>query len=407
MKSVVRVVLVCCFAGSMSAATYFDNDFSSGWTTTVLSANGGATASASIILTGGTVTPPFRQVQHNNASSLFVAHINSAAVWNPAVDGAIASFDYGFDIKSITPPTSAGSMMYSLLFVQAGSYYATTTDTTTSAWATHTTINPTAFTRITGPGSDVPDFSCKGAPITFGYMTKTNLAVAANETSGLDAWNVTVHADPASSCCMTTTEPEVKCNRNGTVTVSTVVTNTSGHSVQAVLVGPPPGATYTVTPNVIPGPFANGAPIPVSVTVSGATPGQSICLRYYLQDTDTDTCCMVERCFVPKCGCMEITGASVSCDPDPSATYAYTFTLHNLTNTTIQQVFVLASPGTVTPQLINTPIPAHGQITVTLHLAGVKAGDEVCIVLQAYPEGESCCTLRICVTMPVITKQCD
>ncbi len=198
-------------------------------------------------------------------------------------------------------------------------------------------------------------------------------------------------------------DTDVNCGPNGTFTVTAQVTNLSGHATQFVLITPPPGATYTVSPNVVAAPLNNGGQTNVTVTISGALPGQLICLDYLLQDTEGNTCCFVRRCFfLPEHCCLKVTQISLGCDPGP-ATYAYTFTVQNLTAFPIQQLVVITSLGTVTPQILTTPIPAGGtSAPITLHLSGVHQGDVVCIILESY-----CCTVKTCITLPPITIQCD
>jgi hypothetical protein len=213
---------------------------------------------------------------------------------------------------------------------------------------------------------------------------------------------MTVHPDvTATGCCMSADVDKVTCNGNGTFTVTTTVKNTSSHPTQSVLVAPPPGATYTVTPNVIAAPLNNEQSTSITVTVSGAASNQTICLDFFLQDAAGGMCCTVKRCFtLPACACLEVLNAVLGCVPD-SQGYPYTFTLHNLSTTAIQQVFAIPSTGSISPQLVAVNIPGGGSVPITLHLSGVHSGDHVCIVLQAYWDNPTeCCTVRVCVTIP-------
>jgi hypothetical protein len=141
--------------------------------------------------------------------------------------------------------------------------------------------------------------------------------------------------------------------------------------------------------------------VAVPVTITGAAGGEQICLRFFLQDLDGLTCCVSVRCFdLPDCACMKIVEETVACDPGPAA-FTYTFTIQNQTSATIQQIFVMPSAGSVTPQLIATNLAPNGQTNVTLHLSGVNAGQSVCFVLQAFGgDFKDCCTIRVCVKMP-------
>jgi hypothetical protein len=243
-------------------------------------------------------------------------------------------------------------------------------------------------------------------PVTAG--TTYSFVVTMDNNVNFDNAFVTYKIKCAPETCMSAKIKEAICDRNGTFTVSTQVTNNSGHPVQYVLIAPPPGATYSVSPNVVPVTLGNGQSAAVTVTVTGATPGQQICLNYLLQDAEGRTCCSIRECFeLPDCACLRILDPKVGCDPGP-ATYAYTFTAQNFTGGTIQQLFVIPSVGSVTPQLIATNLASGGTAQVTLHLSGVSAGQTVCFLLTAYGENlKECCTIRVCVKLPLIQMQCD
>jgi len=208
--------------------------------------------------------------------------------------------------------------------------------------------------------------------------------------------------------CMVVKIKEALCDKNGTFTVTTQVTNNSGHAVQYVLISPPTGATYSVSPNVVPVSLADGQSTAVTVTITGATPGQKICLNYLLQDVEGRTCCKIQECItLPECSCLRIVESKIGCDPGP-ATYVYTATVQNMTGGTIQQLFVIPSIGTVTPQLVATNLPPNGTATITLHLSGVSALQTVCLLLTAYGDDlKECCTIRVCVKLPPIEIACD
>jgi hypothetical protein len=201
---------------------------------------------------------------------------------------------------------------------------------------------------------------------------------------------------------------EALCDKDGTFTVTSQVVNHTGHPVQYVLVAPPSGATYSVMPNVVPVTLGNGQSTGVTVTVTGATPGQQICLTYLLQDAEGRTCCSMVACVkLPECACLTVLDPRVDCDPGP-ATYTYTFTVKNFTGGTIQQLFVIPSTGTVTPQLVAMNLAPGASTQVTLHLSGVSAGQTACYLLTAYGKDlKECCTIRLCVTLPHINVQCE
>ncbi len=204
--------------------------------------------------------------------------------------------------------------------------------------------------------------------------------------------------------CMSVKPADIHCNANGTFEITAQVTNLSANATQFVFIAPPPGATYTVSPNVVPLTLnAGGGQGSVTVTVSGAMSGELICLNYFLQDAEHRTCCFVSQCFtLPECSCIEIRQTALGCDPGPDA-YAYSFTLTNLTGFPIQQLQVIPSSGTVTPLVIPVSIPANATSTpITLHLNNVRAGDQVCFIIQSF-----CCATKVCITIPDIQLNCD
>jgi hypothetical protein len=205
---------------------------------------------------------------------------------------------------------------------------------------------------------------------------------------------------------------QIKCNPStGGFTVTAVVPNNTGAPVQYVTVTPPPGAAYSVSPNVVAQTINTGGSAAVTVTVSGATAGQPVCLEYSLQDAAGHACCVVRRCITPPdCACMKIVQTQLGCDPGPDE-YLYSFNLTNASGATIQQLIAIPSVGSVTPQLVATNIPPGATVPITLHLDGLTAGQQVCIVLQSLRDDATvagqCCTVRVCFTPPHITTPCD
>ena len=201
--------------------------------------------------------------------------------------------------------------------------------------------------------------------------------------------------------------PAGKSKTDPWTNVSAVVPVTATRTARSPS-APSSGATYTVSPNIIPVTLAPNGSTTVSVTVTGATPRQQICLEYFLQDAEGRTCCFTRQCVtLPQCSCLRILEEKVGCDPGPAA-YAYTFTFRNDTGFTIDQLFAIPSIGTLTPQLVATNVNPGGTVTVTLHLSGVSVGQTVCIMLNAYGAKEGqCCFVRVCITLPPIDPQCD
>jgi hypothetical protein len=208
-----RMVAFACQLAIASLAlgqpTFQDADFTTGWTTTILTKSpASASALPAVIAAGGIgATPAFRQVQHANYNLIVAAHINQVSTYNPA-NGAIGSLDYSYDIRGIGVPTKA-AVAFRLLVMQNGTAYGTPYDQVFgSTWVTVPikTVLPSNFVRLSSSGPEVPDFTCKGAPITFGYVTANSISAnqpPATLTNGIDNWMVKVNPG---ACCSTNTQ---------------------------------------------------------------------------------------------------------------------------------------------------------------------------------------------------------
>lgn len=136
--------------------------------------------------------------------TIYVAHrYRLSTPYNPAIQGAIANLSYSYHLNHLTPLKVA----YSLMVFQNGTYYHRLPGDliTGPVWTPFGAPNLTAasFTKLWGPSSNVnPDFSCTGAPIVFGYITRnTNTILGTTDTtkSGLDNWRVRINETP---CCV-------------------------------------------------------------------------------------------------------------------------------------------------------------------------------------------------------------
>ena len=203
------IVLLLAGAGAPAgvAQTFSDSTFLTGWTSAAMqTVPPTATFSVAVVTDGAAPHPTYRQVNQDNYSLIRVAHLNTLAVWNPASQGAIGSIDYSYSIEKF----SFWGTGHSILLMQNGKYYSpwypAYYDISTSTWnnLTHNgaDVPLTAYLEVTqGPGSGPgqPDFSCSGAPITFGYETANSTTSGTESTSSaLTDWQVTV--TPSAGC---------------------------------------------------------------------------------------------------------------------------------------------------------------------------------------------------------------
>ena len=406
-------VTVLC-RSSQATTTFADGTFSnSTWTDTLISAAGSGTFTSNLDSAG--IPPPSRRTHHSYPSGSFirVAHMQNGALYYPS-SGAFTTLNYSYNLIYYPPPASrtAGSVRYALLLLQNGSYYEGPPDfISATSWtrfpATGSkSVTSAMFHRLTGTGPEFPDFSCTGAPIQLGYLTgnSSNPGSPAEFTeSGIDNWSVSIDERP---CCGTPTTPpccgqvrnaHILCpaSQGGGLVFSFDVTNTSGQPAQDLLLAPPVGSSFTVSPNVVPGPFPNLQSTTVNLTVGGPTsPGQALCVDVKLTNPDSAQCCSLRACApVPACDCLQVRRGSVACS---GSGYNYTFSLANLTGQSVTDVFVLPeSPAglTVAPQLF--PFSSSGQ---TLAIGGATAGQTVCFRLAPR---DQCCSSEQCLTLPV------
>ena len=206
-RVVVRLVLVLSILSTAHSqmVVYSDGDFTpSNWTfgTTLTMGSGGSVNRAT---TGGNPGSYLRLTLSMSAGEgqAGIWGLNSAAVYNPATQGAIESVALSEDILEIGSPQAGGSVL-----MQNGLlYYRFTYIASGTSWtllnsgpgkASDYTLYPTPNNGIT---SLHPDFSILGAPITFGFYRNiggTALTDFSN-IGGLDNWKTTVTAVPEPS----------------------------------------------------------------------------------------------------------------------------------------------------------------------------------------------------------------
>jgi hypothetical protein len=222
-------------------------------------------------------------------------------------------------------------------------------------------------------------------------------------TSGIDNWMVRI--EEKTRCCGVTSDARVTCDR-GVFTYTFMVTNNSNQTIQYLLLSPPLGATFAISPNVI-NLGTNGLPqgqsTTVSVTITNASAGDHICINIALADKSVVSCCTIQTCVdLPVCPCLELDG-KIACGANGS--YTYTVSLKNLTGVPINQIFIVPTlPSTlnIAPQLVTlgTPLQPNQQTTLTLTITGAPAGSRVCLRFAPFGVESQCCSTEICFTLP-------
>jgi hypothetical protein len=428
MKHLIVASIYLSLSAVVGLAQFSDSTFTTGWVDTILSPSTLGRTSSSILGTGGnpatsrTTTQAFPFVAPSTTGRIWVAHINSSSTYNPTTQGSITSLSFSYDLifyKSLSS-TNSGGIGYALLAFQNGTYYSTIGDAARfEAWTAfpHAPVAAADFSRIDGTGPDKPDFTCGGAPIQFGYVTlnsnpTSSLTTTASATAvgGIDNWKVDVKSAP---CCASIAIGAAACKQGG-ATESLTITNTSNQPAEYILLSPPVGATYTVSPSVTDlgsNPLAVGNSTTISAQISNQTPNQQTCVNVSLADSQGVSCCLVRTCFeAPACNCGQILDNSIRCNP--SGGYTYFFTLQNLTTSAIQQFFVVpvqTTNVTVSPQLINLSTPLQSQQTTNQSVSIQGApGTQVCLRFTPLSElGSTCCSFQRCFVLPSCSPPAD
>jgi hypothetical protein len=206
-RVVVRLVLVLSVVSTSYSQmiVFSDGDFnSSNWTfgTTLSMGSGG---SVNRVSSGGNPGNYLRLTLSMSAGEgqAGIWGLNSAAVYNPATQGAIESVTLSEDILEIGSPHAGGAVL-----MQNGLlYYRFTYIASGTSWTSLSSGPGTASDYILYPSPDNgvtsqnPDFSILGAPITFGFYRNiggTALTDFSNP-AGLDNWTTTVKVVPEPS----------------------------------------------------------------------------------------------------------------------------------------------------------------------------------------------------------------
>jgi hypothetical protein len=207
----------------------------------------------------------------------------------------------------------------------------------------------------------------------------------------------------ATAACATITEPTVRCDQ-GVFTYSFTLTNNSTtQTIQNLLLSPPLGTHYSVSPTAIhlTTPLQPGGHTVVTGTITNASPGDHVCINVALADENFVSCCTVQVCFdLPSCPCLKLLDRTLSC---VNGANTYNIAVQNLTGVQLQQIFVVPiSPAnlTITPSVFPGLVPANGIAHLTFAITGAPAGASVCFRLVPLGSESQCCpSERICVNL--------
>lgn len=179
--------------------TSFADDFSTAQVWRDVPVVGSGSFSIANPATDGPTGGPYRETTFSFTSpGLYrLAHVAYFSLYSPQRQGAIASLDFTF--RGIVLNRERGDTAYSLLVLQDGTYYLGPVHIVTlRSWAqfSDSAITASSFTKVGGPGPDLPDFSDMGPGIRFGYMTSASSTAdngnTVTVTSGIADWSITI-----------------------------------------------------------------------------------------------------------------------------------------------------------------------------------------------------------------------
>lgn len=214
------VLALGAFAARPAAALAISDDvfLDGNWSSFEIADPGGSAVFTSSQQLAGGNPGSFRQTTHSipgAGQSIAVGHVYGAASFDPAASGAIASLDFGLELRFVGGSVGTSQVGHLLLLSQGGSlYHALATSSAIALgpgnglpgpWTSHafTGLGAQSFTRISGSGPATPDFSSDGAPIQFGYLTQnSSIDTGIATTSGVDQWRVEIHVPEPSAVAL-------------------------------------------------------------------------------------------------------------------------------------------------------------------------------------------------------------
>ena len=222
------------------------------------------------------------------------------------------------------------------------------------------------------------------------------------------------HRRAACATCSVMDE-EILCDEvQGDFTYTFSIANDSGVDADRIRLFPT--GNFTMTPDTIFQTIVDGTSGTVTVQISGATPGTTICFEVWLMADQFTQCCVVEHCIdLPTC-CLEFETINLACDPDNPGCYLLDFNVTNLSTIAADRVFLWPTPQPnpgysfsvdefASPADFAGPIGLNGNTgPLSTKIIGGASGSTICFEVSIHDsETGDCCFETICVTLP----ECD
>jgi hypothetical protein len=207
---------------------------------------------------------------------------------------------------------------------------------------------------------------------------------------------------------------EITCKKDGSgYSAIVTVTNNSGQTITSVLLTPPPGSDYTLTPQNPPlpgGSLANHASANLPITINGGKPGEKACFTVTFMTKDGCQC-TIEVCTVlPDC-CVTLNNDTIHITCNKDGTYTLTAAITNNSGSAVQFIYLYPPAGmnvTITPDHFTMPSGglAAGAVfqtpSIIIAFQGGKRPQEFCFDISMHTKAmENCCTSpHHCIALP-------
>jgi hypothetical protein len=187
---------------ALNQSNFSDNTFNpADWQLTIAwEFNPGTTTASFQQMASGGNAGSFGRVNMTSRAPNAVALMHQGSVYDPSVQGPIASIMAGADLR--TP----GSTTYRPLIFQGGNYFygIWAMGVSSSTWTPfafgNNVLTEDRFIGVGAANSLSPDFSATGEPIQFGFMVDHGTTFSTRTTDlGVDNWQVTITTVPEPS----------------------------------------------------------------------------------------------------------------------------------------------------------------------------------------------------------------
>jgi hypothetical protein len=244
--------------------------------------------------------PPPPAPQPPQPWSIWIVHLYTppSSFYDPSTQGAIAGVRFSYDLS---PPSQ--SVTYGLLLFQNGKYWRSNPPDTPAVGSSNAptwkvlpprTLTAADFAEVRNGGETRPrpDFSCTGSPIQFGYVTGTSSGNYISR-SLIDNWKVDIIKGEC--LCLKRLKETIVCGQQaGSYSYSVQLQNQLGTTIPQIQVVPTLPIGVTVSQQMFTVALAPGGITTLNFTITAASPGATVSLRFLPIGVGTSQCCPPE-----------------------------------------------------------------------------------------------------------------